>query len=116
MAKYKLTLTIRNKILNCKEAVQAIIVDDEISFSASALTCDCERSTFRDEHHGQIITGDLKLITNTKRRSLLSNRPNYREPNTKNYSKCKIAISSSVDNYLEKLKTKYNLRDNDLND
>ena len=73
----------------------------------------CERSTFRDVHHGHIITGNLKLITNTKRRSILGNRPNYREPNTINYSKCKIAISSSNDNCLEKLKSKYNLSTNE---
>ena len=48
---YRLTPTIRNKILNYKETVQSIIVDDEISFPSSAGTCNCERSTFRDENH-----------------------------------------------------------------
>ena len=44
-------------------------------------------------------TGDLRMITNTKPSRLLSKEPNYREPNTINYSKCKIAIDFSIDNY-----------------
>ena len=68
------------------------------------------------EHHGHIITEDLRLITNTKLRSLLSKGPNFREPNTIKYSKCKIAIDSRTDNCIQKLKTKHKLRDNDLND
>lgn len=41
-AKYKLTPTISKK--NQKETVQSIIAGDENSFSASAGTCNCERS------------------------------------------------------------------------
>ena len=113
MATYKFTPAIRNKILNCKETAQAITADDEISFSSSAGSCDCERSTFCDEHHGH--SRDLRLITNTERRDLSSSRTNYRESNTINYSKYKIAIDSSIDNSIEKLKTKYNLRESNLN-
>ena len=91
-----------------------MIVDDEISFSSSAETCDCERSTFRDEYHGHIITGDLKLITNSKRRSLLSKGPIFREPNAINYNKYKINTDSSIGDCIEKHKTKCKLRDNGL--
>ena len=98
VASYRHTTTIRNKILNYEETVQSIIVDDKISFSSSAGTCDCERSTFCDEHHNHIITGDLSLIANTKLRSLLNKGTNYREPNTINHSKFKIVIDSSIDN------------------
>lgn len=53
-----LCIYIRDKILNWKKTV-----DDEISsFSSFALTGDREKSTFREEHHGDIITGDLRLI------------------------------------------------------
>ena len=116
VATYKLTPTIRNKILNCKETAQAIIADDEISFSSSSGSCDCERYTFRDEHHGH--SRDFRVITNTKRRGLSSSRPNYTELNTINYSKCKIVSDSSIDNSIEveKLKTKDKLRGNHFND
>ena len=88
---YRLTPITRNKTLSYKEI---IIASDEISFSFSAGTCDCKRSRFCDENHCHTITGDLRLITNTELRSLLSKGPNYREPNTINYKKCKIAIQN----------------------
>ena len=63
--------------------MQSIIVDDEITFSSSARTCDemFKSCTFCDENHGHIIIRDLRL---TKLRSLLilNKRPNWREPNT----------------------------------
>ena len=96
MATCRCTPAIINKISEYKETKQSIIVDDEVSFSSSARTCNCERSTFRDENHGHIITGDLGLITNTKRRRLLSRGYNYREQNAINYSKCKIAFDSRL--------------------
>ena len=43
---YSLTPALRNQILNYKETIESIILDDEISFSSSAGTWDCERSTF----------------------------------------------------------------------
>ena len=39
VATYKLTPTIRNKVLFHNETVQSIIVDNEISFSSSLGTC-----------------------------------------------------------------------------
>ena len=63
VATYKLTPTIRTKILNCKETAQAIIADDDISFSSSSGSSDCERYTFHDEHHGH--SRDFRLIRNT---------------------------------------------------
>ena len=84
--------------------MQSIIVDDEISFSSFAGTYDCERSTFCDENHRHIITGDLRLITTTKLRSLLNKGPNYREPNTINYGKFKTDIDFSIDICIETLK------------
>ena len=110
VAKYWLTPTIRIKILNSKDAVPLIIVDDKISFSSSVGKCDCQISTFRDENQ------DKTLTRNTKGRNILSERPNYSESNTINYSKCIIVIESNIDNCLEKPKTKCELRHNNLND
>lgn len=63
---YRLTPTIKNKNLNYKVTVQPISVDNKISFSSFAGTCDYERSVFCDEHHIHIITSGLKIITNSK--------------------------------------------------
>lgn len=75
-----------------------------------------QENVLRDEHHGHIITGDLRLITNTKRKLFLSKGPIYRESYSINYSKCKIAINSSIVDCKEKLETKDKFRDNDLKD
>jgi len=110
---YKLSPTIRNKILNYKETVQSIKVDDEVSFSSSG-ACNCGDSEFRDKHHGHIITGDLRLIKNNKLRTLLSKGPNFREPNTINYKNCESSINAAISEFIEKLKTKHKLSDNAL--
>ena len=75
-----------------------------------------QENILRDEHHGHIITGDLRLTTNTKRERFLSKGPIYRESYTINYSKCKIAIDSSIIDCIEKLETKDKFRNNDLKD
>lgn len=53
-ATQNLTLTIKYEIWNYKETSQSVFVDDEALCSASAGTCDCEDSSFRDEDHGHI--------------------------------------------------------------
>ena len=104
MSTYSFTSIIRNIVLNYKETAQSIFVSDEISCSVSTETFNWERSSFCNEHHGLIITVDLRLITNNKFRSLSSKEPNYREPNIIHYSKCKTAIDHSIDNCIENWK------------
>ena len=79
--------TIRNKILNHNKAAQSVIVDDQISFSSSAGTCDYEKLSFFDEHNGHIMTRNLRMITNFKSKSPLNKKPNYRDPNCISYGK-----------------------------
>ena len=74
MATYRFTPTIKEK-KNYKEIVQLIIVNDEVFFSSFTGVCDCKGASFRDEHHDHTITGDLRLIVNTKRKSFLSKGP-----------------------------------------
>ena len=103
---YKLGGTIRNKILNYKDTVESIYVDDEVSFIRDTTPCDCESSTFCDPHHKHIITGDLRLIENTKLRKLLTKGPNYREPRSINFSKALKEISIGIDELIESLSSK----------
>ena len=110
---YKLLPTIRNKILNYKDAVESIKIDGEVSFSSSG-TCECKNSEFCDSHHGHIITGDLRLIGNKKLRSLLSKGPNFREPNTINFKNCELSITAAINDFIAKLKEKYKLINNAL--
>ena len=102
---YKLDPPIRNKILNYKDTVSSL----NISFENGNPTCeelspcDCHSSTFCDPHHGHIVTGDLRIIDNSKLRKLFAKGPNYRENRTINYNKCKQVIQESLDNFLVKM-------------
>ena len=84
---YELGQPIRNKILNYKETVNSILVDDEVSFSLNTDNCECQNSIFCDPHHKHVVTGDLRIIENPKLRKLLAKGPGYREPRSLNFSK-----------------------------
>ena len=107
---YKLGSTIRNKILNYKETVDSIFVDDEVSFTLNSEPCDCLNSPFSDPHHKHIITGDLRIVHNAKLRQLLTKGPNFREPKSLNFHKAlrdiRLAIDSCIDNLVTKTKHK----------
>ena len=106
---FKLCNTVRNKILNYKPTVDSIFTDDEVSFSTGTDRCDCQNSEFCDPDHGHIITGDLRIVKCTKLRKLLTHGPNYREPQSLNYNKCKTSIVLAIENCVNKLALKYNL-------
>ena len=107
----KLDPPIRSKILNYKDTVSSlkIFVDEDVSFVESLPTCDCSISEFCDPHHKHIVSGDLRIISNTKLRKLFSKGPNYREPKMLNYRKCKQSIESSIESSIHNLATKYSL-------
>ena len=112
---YKLTDTTRNKILNCKDTVNSIYVEDEISFNLNADLYEWEHSPFIDLHHKHIITDDLRIIVNSKLRKLLTKGHNYREPRSTNFNKAFAEITTSLDNCIENLasETKYNVNNFD---
>ena len=112
----KLDPPIRSKILNYKETVSSlsVMVDEEVSFVENLPSCDCTNSEFCNPHHKHIVTGDLRLITNSKLRKLLSKGPNYREPKMLNYRKCKLSIESSLTAAIDTLAEKYNVPVNSL--
>ncbi len=108
MISFKLNAPIRNKILNQKETVASIIRKDDGSFDLESLPCECENSQFKDGHHNHILTGDLRIVENSKLRQLLTKGPNFREPQTINYGKCQTIINESLDSYITNLASKTN--------
>lgn len=103
---YRLGPTIRNKILNYKDVVSSIYVDDEISFVPNSSSCCCESSSFCDPFHKHIITGDLRIVDNAKLRKLLTKGPNFREPKSLNFDKALKEITLSIEETVESLKSK----------
>ena len=111
MCTMKLDAPIRSKILNYQDTVSSlkVAVDEDVSFVENLPSCDCSDSEFCDPHHKHVVTGDLRIVTNSKLRKLLSKGPNYREPKMLNYRKCRQSIESSISSAIEKLVVKYNL-------
>ena len=60
------------------------------------------------------MTGDLRIIENSKLRKLLSKGPNYREAKTINFSKCREEIERTVIECASSLAKKYNLENKDF--
>jgi len=94
---YNLSGTIRNQIFNYKQTVNDINISDKDTYGTGISSCSCKESAYIDEQHGHIITGDLRMIENSKLRRLLSKGPNYREPKTINWKKCRDKITEGVE-------------------
>ena len=108
MITYKLRNPIRNKIFNYKETVQSIKFENG-EVSLDQYLCECSGSELCDSHHQHIITGDLRIVESGKLRSLLTKGPNYREPLSVNYSKCKTAITDAINSLIQQVTTKNSL-------
>ena len=108
MVTYKLRNPIRNKIFNYKETVQSIKFENG-EVSLDQYLCECSGSEFCDPHHQHITTGDLRIVENGKLRSLLAKGPNFREPLSVNYGKCKTAITDAINSLIQQVATKNSL-------
>ena len=61
----------------------------------------CKYSNFINRHHGNILTGDLRITENDKLRKIISTGPNYTEPKAINLKKCKDNIITEIENLIE---------------
>ena len=63
---YSLGKTIRDRILNYKETACSIDTNGDITYSTDIVQCDRQQhKDFVDENHGHVLTGDLRIITNS---------------------------------------------------
>ena len=63
------TVIIRNKTLNYRETVSSIDTNDDITYGTGIVECDCQQHKgFVDENHGHVLTGDVRIVTNSKLR------------------------------------------------
>ena len=112
---YSLSSTIRNKIFNYKATVNDIDFSDSVSYGTGIIECDCKNSPFVDANHQHVVTGDLRIISNSPLRKLLTKGPNYREPKTINWRKCREKIDDGLNSCIAKMiASKKDLHDNDI--
>ena len=94
-------------MLNNKEAVNSIYLDEDVSFCVYTDQYDCVNSSFCDPHHKYIITGDLRITKNNKVKKLLAKGTKYKITWTMNFSKALTEITSALDTSIEAMTLKY---------
>ena len=58
--------------------------------------CNCTIiSPFTDPNHGYVLTGDIRIVQNSKLRKLLCKGLKYKEPVSISFSSCKTEIKNS---------------------
>ena len=92
---YKLTKTIRSKIINHKEFIKTLDTKDILD-NMNNLPCNGTTSPFTDAKHEHIVSENIRIVQNNKLRKLLCKGPKYREPVPINFSNCKTEIKNSL--------------------
>ena len=92
---YNLTSPIYHKIFNFRSFLKEVNVD-EILTNFDNLPCDCENSPFKDNYHGHIVTGDLRIIKNNKLRKIICKGPKFRETKPISFEYAKNNISNGL--------------------
>ena len=111
---HKLEPTIRNKIFNYRQTVDAIDRNDLQTYGTGIKECSCSDSPFIDNHHQHVLTGDLRIVNNNKLRKLFMKGPNFREPKQINFNNCFTEIETALDFCMEKMASRKKLNDLDL--
>ena len=96
---YQLTQPIRKHIFNYKETSEKF---NSNTWKSNSYTCNCKNSKFIDTDHGHVVTGDLKIVKNNKLRNLLRKGPNYREPNSLNWTAVRTSIKTGLTEHIKK--------------
>ena len=108
MVTYTLGLPISSKIFNFNKFVNSLNLD-EFLLNPNSLPCECHNSPFTDKHHQHIVTGDLRLVSNSALRKIFSKGPKYRESKTINLSKAKECIITGLEECVDKFCDKYGI-------
>ena len=98
---YKLKDPVGSRIFNFNKFSSSLDVKSFLK-DKTILPCKCENSEFKDPHHQHIITGDLKIIENSKLRKLFSRGPKYRETRQLDFASAKNEIAKGVDDCIKK--------------
>lgn len=76
-------------IFNYKNTVTKINNGDTSTYGSSKSLCKSANSNYLNRHTEEIRTGDLRIIKNNFFCKVLSEDPNYKEPNIINWKKVK---------------------------
>ena len=107
---YKYIKPIRNTILNFNKLVSDLDIE-----TSSPDSWDCKDSKFCYQPAGHIVTGNLKIITDSRIRSVISKGPKYRFPAHIDFNKCRETIASALNVYCTRWCKREHVESNALN-
>ena len=107
---YKYNKPIRNTILNFNKLVSGL--DTETSSPDSS---DFKDSKFCYQPAGHIVTGNLKIITYSRIRAVISKGHKYRSPAHIDFNKCRKTIASALNDYCTRWCKREHVESNALN-
>ena len=73
------------------------------SWSNNKPDCQCSTSTFKDNHHEHVVTGNLNVIPDNDVRKILKMGTNFRTPKRRIKAKIIRQLEESLDNYVAKI-------------
>ena len=91
---YKYNKPTRSTIFNFNKLVANLDIDTKTPDSL-----DCKNSKFCYEPAGHIITGHLKIISDSRIRSIISKGPKYRSPSQMDFNKCREEIAVALNEF-----------------
>ena len=90
-----MTEPIGSKIFNFNKFVSSLDLSAFVKDN-TILPCHCKDSPFKDNHHGHIISGDLRIVRDNKLRKIISKGPKFREPQKLDWDKARDSIKSGI--------------------
>ena len=101
---------IRKTILNFNKLVSDLDIE-----TSSPDSRDCKDSKFCYQPAGNIVTGNLKIIIDSRIRSVISKGPKYRFPAYIDFNKCRETIASALNDYCTRWCKREHVESNALN-
>ena len=92
---YKYNTPIRNTVFNFNK-----LVSDLDIHATTPETWDCKDSKFVYPAAGHIMTGNLKIISNSRIRYIVFKGPKYRSPTRIDFKKCREEIASALNDFV----------------
>ena len=85
------------------------------NFENGDIQCSCQNSSYKNDHHGHVITGDLDIIQNSRLRKIFKKGPKYRLPQKINWTEDKNLIINFLDSYIDNWTAKEKKQGNNKN-
>ena len=95
---YRFNKSIASNLFNYKQ----VLSEEHLNRFDDNTSCSCASSSFKDNHHGHVISGDFDIIKNVTLKNIIKKGPKYRLPQAINWVEDKNIIINFLDTYINK--------------